>query len=50
MEVSDQIHALAALHLEESPTYPFYRLDVTHSRSGRGSENKSLPLPGIEHQ
>jgi hypothetical protein len=51
MEVSDQLHALAALSRgKASPQYPLdRRLGGPQSRSGRGGEEKtSQPQPGIE--
>jgi hypothetical protein len=50
MEVSGQLHALAALFPEKSPQYPFYRrLGGPQGRSGRGEEEATLmPPPGIE--
>jgi hypothetical protein len=50
MEVSDQIHALAALPQGKSPRYSLdRRLDGPQSRSGRGDEEKnSQSPPGIE--
>jgi hypothetical protein len=50
MEVSGQLHALAALLLGKSPWYPMEkRQGGPQSRSGRGGEeNKSQPLPGLE--
>jgi hypothetical protein len=50
MEVSDQLHAPAALPQGKSPSYPLdRRLGGPQSRSGRGGEEKnSQPPPGIE--
>jgi hypothetical protein len=50
MEVSGQIHALAALPQGKSPWYPLdRRLGGHQSRSGRGGEQQnSHPPPGIE--
>jgi hypothetical protein len=50
MEVSGQLHALAALPPGKEPWYPLdRRLGGSQSRSGRGGEEKnSQPLPGIE--
>jgi hypothetical protein len=50
MEVSGQLHALAALLPEKNPWYPLdRRLGGPQSRSGRGGEEKnSQPPPGIE--
>jgi hypothetical protein len=50
MEVSGQLHALAALSLEKDPTYLMNRwMGGPQSRSRRGGEEKnSQPLPGLE--
>jgi hypothetical protein len=50
MEVSGQVHAPAALPPGgKSPWYPLdRRLGEPQCRYGRGGEEKSLPLPGIE--
>jgi hypothetical protein len=49
MEVSDQIHALAALLLRKEPRYPLDRkLDGPQGQNGRGEEKNSQPLQGIE--
>jgi hypothetical protein len=50
MEVSDQLHAPAALPQEKNPWYPLdRRLGGPQSRSGHGDEEKnSQPPPGIE--
>jgi hypothetical protein len=50
MEVSGQLHFLAALPQGESPRYPLdRRLSVLQSRSGRGGEEKnSHPPPGLK--
>jgi hypothetical protein len=50
MEVSDQLHAPAALPRGKSPWYPLdRRLRVAQNRSGRGGEeNNSHSPPGIE--
>jgi hypothetical protein len=46
MEVSDQLHALAALPQGRSPWYPLdRRLGGTQSRSGRGGEGKNTQSP-----
>jgi hypothetical protein len=52
MEVSDQLHAPAALPLRESPWYLLdKRLGVSQSRCGRSGEDKnSQSLPGLEPQ
>jgi hypothetical protein len=50
MEVSGQLHALAALPQGKSPRYPLdTRLGGPQSRSGSGGEEtNSQPPPGIE--
>jgi hypothetical protein len=50
LEVSGQLHALAALPQGKNPCYPLdRRLSVPQRRSGRGGEEKySQPLPGHE--
>jgi hypothetical protein len=50
MEVSDQLHAPAALPRGKSPWYSLARrLGGPQTRSGDGGEEKnSLPLPGLE--
>jgi hypothetical protein len=49
MEVSDQLHASAALPPEKLPWYPLNRrLGGLQSRSGRCGEERNLALPGIE--
>jgi hypothetical protein len=50
MEVSDQLHAPAALPPGKGPLYPLDgKLGGPQIRSGRGSEEKnSQPLPGLE--
>jgi len=50
MDLSNQLHAPAALTPGEEPLYPLYRrLDGPQSRSGRGEEeNNSQPLPAFE--
>jgi hypothetical protein len=50
MEVSGQLHALAALPQGKSPCYPLdRRLGGLQSRSGPGGEEKiSQPAPRIE--
>jgi hypothetical protein len=50
MEVSGQLHALAALPLGKEPPYPLdRRLGGPQSRSGRGGEEKnSQPPLGLE--
>jgi hypothetical protein len=51
MEVSGQLHALAALPPGKSPWYPLdrRRLGGPQSRSGHGGEEKnSQPLAGLE--
>jgi len=50
MEVSDELHASAALPEGKSPWYSLdRRLGGPQSRSGRGGEEKnSQPPPGIE--
>jgi hypothetical protein len=52
MEVSNQLHFLAALPSEKEPRYPLdTRLGGTQSRSGRGGEEKnSHSLPEIGTQ
>jgi hypothetical protein len=52
MEVSCQLHALAALPPGKSPWYPLdMRLGGPQSQSGRGGEeDNSQPLPGLEPQ
>jgi hypothetical protein len=52
MEVSDKLHAPAALPPGKDPGYPFgRRLCGPQSRSGHGGvEKNSQPLPGIEPQ
>jgi hypothetical protein len=46
MEVSDQLHALAALPQGKSLWYPLdRRLGGTQSRSGRGGEEKNSQPP-----
>jgi hypothetical protein len=49
-EVSDQLHAPAALFPGKEPWYPLdRRLGGSQSRSGRGGEEKNFqPPPGIE--
>jgi hypothetical protein len=50
MEVSDQLHASAALSPGENPWYPLGRkLGGPQSRSGRcGEEKNPQPLSGLE--
>jgi hypothetical protein len=49
MEMSGQLHTLAALRRGNSPSYQFdRRLDRPWSRSGRCGEQKNHALPGIE--
>jgi hypothetical protein len=50
MEVSDQLHAPAALPPEKEPMIPIdRRLSGLQNRSGRGGEEKNSQLPpGIE--
>jgi hypothetical protein len=50
MEVSGQLHALAALPPVKKPWYPLYRrLGEPQSRSRRGGEEiNSQPLSGLE--
>jgi hypothetical protein len=50
MEVSGQLHVLAAYPQGKSPLYPLdRRLGGPQSRSGRsGEEKNSQPPPGIE--
>jgi hypothetical protein len=52
MEVSDQLHAPAALHQGKSPRYPLdRRLGGPQSRSEPGGEEKnSQPQPGVGPQ
>jgi hypothetical protein len=54
MEVSAQLHALAALPPGNDPRYPLYPLDRRlagpQSRSGRYEEEKTVSLPGMEPQ
>jgi hypothetical protein len=49
MEVSGQLHDPAALPHGKSPWYPLdRRLSGPQSRSGRGGEENSQPLLGLE--
>jgi hypothetical protein len=51
MEVSDELHASAALPRGKSPQYPLYRrLGGPQSRSGRLEEEKILDTTGLELQ
>jgi hypothetical protein len=51
MEVSGQVHTLAASPAGKEALYPLVRsMGGPQSRSGRGGEEKnSQPVPGLEH-